>query len=136
MASTNSFPKLSRDWEGLMSACKEHSDIATLTEPLMAELDGLLTTGKALADKQASFKAQSQRATQELREVVERGKELARRLRRVAPFKLGTDNEQLVQFKIKPLRKRGSRKASPEVKPSAPPQGGESPQVAGAKPST
>jgi len=135
MASTNSFPKLLRDWEGLMSACKENPEIATLTEPLRTELDGLLAAGKDLADKQSSFKAQKQRATQELREVMEKGKELARRLRRVAPFKLGTDNEQLVQFNVKPIRKRGSRKKGPEVKPPVPPGDGEPTQTTGAKPS-
>ncbi len=45
---------------------------------------------------------------------MERGKELARRMRRVAPFQLGTDNEELVQFNVKPIRKRGSRKKAPE----------------------
>ncbi|HEV2855830.1 MAG TPA: hypothetical protein VHC97_23785 [Thermoanaerobaculia bacterium] len=133
MPDTNSFPILARDWESLMAACTEHPEIATLTEPLRAELDGLVLTGKTLADKQTAFKAQSQRATQELKEVVKRGKELARRMRRVAPFKLGTDNEELVRFKIKPLRKRVSRKKAPEVNPPAP--DGESPQTAGAKPS-
>ena len=126
MAGTNSFPILSRDWEGLMSACKEHPEIATLTGPLVAELDGVLLTGKALADRQASFTAQKQRATQELKEVVTRGKELARRLRRVAPFTLGTTNEQLVQFKVKPIRKRGaSTKKKAEAKSPAPPAGGQ-----------
>lgn len=134
MASTNSFSPLSRDWEGLMSACKEHPEIAALTGPLVAELDGVLLTGKALADKQASFTAQKQRATQELREVVVRGKELARRLRRVAPFTLGTANEQLVQFKVKPIRKRGgSTKKKSEVKPPAPPPAGESSEVTDSK---
>jgi hypothetical protein len=133
MPDTNSFPILSRDWESLMTACKEHPEIATLTEPLRVELEAVLLNGKTLADKQATFKAQSQRATQELKESVVQGKELARRLRRVAPFLLGTRNEELVRFKIKPLRKRVSRKKGPEVNPPAP--DGESPQTTGAKPS-
>lgn len=133
MASINSFPTLSRDWEGLMSACKEHPEISALTGPLVAELDGVLLTGKALADKQASFTAQKQRARQELRDVVTRGKELARRLRRVAPFTLGTTNEQLVQFKVKPIRKRGGTKKKSEVKPPAPPPDGGSPETPDSK---
>lgn len=134
MPDVNSFPVLSRDWEGLMSACKEHPEIAALSEPLRAELDGVLLTGKALADKQASLQAQKQRATQELKDVVVRGKELARRLRRIAPFQLGTDNEQLVQFKVKPRRKRIGGKKAPEVKSPAPAPSGGSPETPVTKP--
>lgn len=130
MASISSFPLLSRDWEGLSSACKEHPEIAALSEPLRAELDGVLLTGKALADRQASLQAQKQRTTQELKEVVARGKELARRLRRIAPFQLGTDNEQLVQFKVKPRR---PRKKVPEAKKPAPVLAGGSPETPAAK---
>lgn len=123
----DSFPVLSRDWEGLMSACREHPEIAALAAPLSAELDGLLLTGKALADRQDSLKGQRQRATQELKDLVVRGKELARRLRRIAPFQLGTDNEQLVQFKVKPRRKRIGGKKGTEVTPPAPPSSPEAP---------
>lgn len=116
-----------------MSACKEHPEIAALSEPLRAELDGVLLTGKALADRQASLQAQRQRTTQELKEVVARGKELARRLRRIAPFQLGTDNEQLVHFKVKPRRKRVGGKKAPEVKNPAPAPSGGSPETPAAK---
>ena len=132
MASISSFPLLSRDWEGLSSACKEHPEIAALSEPLRVELDGVLLTGKALADRQASLQAQKQRTTQELKEVVARGKELARRLRRIAPFQLGTDNEQLVQFKVKPRRPRTVKKA-PELKNPVPAPSGGSPETPAAK---
>jgi hypothetical protein len=132
MASVNSFPILSRDWEGLMSACREHPEIAALAEPFRVELDGVLLAGKALADRQASLQAQRQRATQELKDVVARGKELARRLRRIAPFQLGTDNEQLVQFSVKPRRRRIGRKKGTEVTP--PPPAGGSPETPAVKP--
>jgi len=135
MPDTRSFPKLARDWESLMTACKEHPEIATMTEPLRLELEALLADGKTLADKQASFKAQGQRATQELKDAVKKGKELARRIRRAAPFTLGTDNEELVRFKVKPLRPRVSRKKGPEVKPPVPTPDGEPAQTTGAKPS-
>lgn len=126
MAVNDSFPFLSRDWEGLTSACRQHPEIAALAGPLSAELDELLLTGKALADRQAALTAQKQRATQELKDLLVRGKELARRLRRIAPFQLGTDNEELVQFKVKPRRKRGSSKKGSELKkkPAPAPSGG------------
>jgi len=125
MATVNSFPDLTRDWEGLLASSLEHAEILVNIEPLRAPVEQALADAKTLKDRQESLKAQSQRATQELKELKNRGREAARRLRAAIRAQLGTDNELLTQFKIAPRRKRAARKPAvvkdpPQTTPTTP----------------
>lgn len=118
MAGINSFPDLTRDWEGLLAASLEHAEILVNIEPLRAPVEQALTDVKTLKDRQDSLQAQRQRTTQELKALMDRGKEAARRLRAAIKAQLGTDNELLVRFGLPPRRKR-VRKAK-TAKPATP----------------
>jgi hypothetical protein len=76
-----------------------------------------LAETKALKAWQDSARANRQRATQELDKKLEDGREKAMRFRAAVKANLGPKNEQLVQFGMVPLRKRGPREKPPEVKP-------------------
>jgi hypothetical protein len=104
---------LFRDWEKLEAACRDNLDLLTSAEPLRLAVESLLTRGRELKNRQDSLTAQKQLATQELELVKEEGREATRRLRGAVKSILGTRNELLVQFNVKPLRPRKARKATP-----------------------
>lgn len=118
------FAAETRDWEGLLAAYMDNADLLVAAEPQKLALEAILSEAKTLKDVQQSHAAVRQESTQRLNELMERGREAARRLRGAVKANLGTKNERLVQFKVKPIRKRGSRKSTAppaETPPPAPP---------------
>lgn len=121
MASITSFPILTRDWEGLLAATLANAEALVNIEPLRAPVEQALTDARTLKDRQEALTAQRQRATQELNQVLDRGREAARRLRAGIKSQLGTDNELLVHFNLPPRRKRGARKTAQKQPPQGTP---------------
>jgi hypothetical protein len=129
MPEIKSFADLIRDWVKLLAACRDNAVTLASLEPLWLVLEGLLTQGQEVKNRQDALTAQKQVATQELDALKEEGKEAARRLRGAVKSLLGSRSELLVQFNMAPLRKRGPRKvfvkqpvpatpAAPEVTPT------------------
>jgi hypothetical protein len=135
MPNTNSFADLLRDWELLLRAFQDSAEVLAPAEPQRAALDQILTAARDLKAGQDSHAAARQQMTQELSDLVRKGREQARRLRGMAKGLLGTDNERLVQFKVAPVRSR-PRKAvqKPVPTPPPPPAPPPAPEISGGTP--
>src|SRR5262245_60716514 len=120
MPNTGSYPAVIRDWQLLLAAAAENAAKMPGAEDLWQELEQLLAATIALKASQDSAKAARQRRTQELREMLDQGRELAMRLRGMAKARIGPKNEQISQFGVAPLRKRGRRARA--AQPSQTPQ--------------
>lgn len=80
------------------------------------ELEQTCRNAEEVKARQESHTAARQAATQELREILARGNDVAMRLRFAAKVKLGPRNEQRVQFGAAPLRKRSASTAKSKAK--------------------
>ncbi len=98
-----------RDWEDLLEAANDNEEVRSGASVQREALEALLVRTRALRTHQLSCAATRQQATQDLREMIAQGQELARRLRGVARALLGTKSERLVQFRVAPLRSRRNR---------------------------
>jgi hypothetical protein len=110
MATINAYGVLFREWESLVNAYQENAPTLGDIESLRAPLVSILARLKELKSRQENLEGARQQTTQEIRDLVEEGREVVRRLRVYAKARLGTRNERLTQFGVAPLRKRGSRK--------------------------
>lgn len=122
----SSFADIIRDWEALLRAVDDHAeqlpDAQRHRDALKQHLEETLT----LKARQALARATRQKNTQNLRAMVEKGKELAQRLRSVVKANIGPTDELLVNFEIAPQRKRGRRPEKPaeeEPQPTPAPAG-------------
>lgn len=117
MSNTDSYPKTTGDWEGVLAAAKENEAALPDMQEERTALEQTLAKVKGLKDLQASHAAAKQVATQELKQTLVEGRILAEKLRDAAKFKIGRRSERLVQFKVAPLRKRAPRKATDVKQP-------------------
>lgn len=99
------------DWQRLIGAARLHESRKPELKWMLDELQDRLDRAKALDCERASLQARKQKATQDLRHVREEGKDLASRTRSLLKATLGTQNERLTQFNIRPRRPYGRRKA-------------------------
>jgi septal ring factor EnvC (AmiA/AmiB activator) len=120
MPNTDSFPKVTSDWEGVLAAAEENAALLPDVQAEQTELKQKLEKVKSLKDRQSSFRAAKQETTQELKKTLAEGRQIAEKLRDAAKFKIGRRNERLVQFQVAPLRKRaGKGKAKAKAKKKA-----------------
>lgn len=98
------------DWDQLIAAARRRVAKNPQIREVLEALERLRDRGKALDHERQSLQARHQRATQELREVKEEGKDLAMRLRAGLKSILGPRSEALVEFNIRPRRPYGPRK--------------------------
>ncbi len=126
MANTpNSFADLLRDWELLLEAANDNESVQTGAQTQREALATAMDQVRAQKARQDSCTARRQQATQELREMVDNGRELARRLRGITKAILGTKSERLVQFRVSPIRSRPRRlDRSPTTARATDPAGG------------
>ncbi len=116
----SSFADIIRDWELLLEAANDNESVQAGAQNQRVALQAILVQVRAQKARQDSCTATRQQATQDLNDMVEHGRELARRLRGVAKSILGTKSERLVQFRVSPIRSRARRlDRSPEVSPVA-----------------
>lgn len=107
------------DWEGLVAAGRKNAGQLPDIETVLAPLQGVIEEVKTLKVQQKDLEGNRQAATQRLKELRLRGVEEARRLRDYIRSRLGSKNEQLVQFGVMPIRRR-SRKTKIELPPEEP----------------
>ncbi len=117
MNAPKSFADILQDWELLLEAANDNEETLSPAAPVRQALALALAETRALKARQDSHGASRQQATQELYALVEKGKELARRLRGMTKGLLGTRTERLVQFKVAPIRAQRGRKKK-EVRPA------------------
>ncbi len=126
MPIATSYPDIVEDWEGLLTSARNNADKLPDIGRHTTALEQVLGQTKAMKALQQSHTAARQEATQELNKLLAQGRELAIRLRAVVKGEIGPLNERLVQFKVKPIRKRPRKPAEkpPEpTTPAAPPAG-------------
>jgi hypothetical protein len=117
----NSFADVVLDWEGLLTGAQENLELLPSVESHRLALEQHLQLTKTVKARQEAHTAGRQEATQELRELLVRGRELAIRFRNVVRADLGPKSERLVRFGISPLRKRTRRSTPADGKPETPP---------------
>jgi hypothetical protein len=101
-----------QEWHQILGSYRDNAEVLGLTtaEPLRAALEESLLRVKELKALQLHYIGLKQRTTQELREETKLGRERARCLRSAVRAVMGTDNEQLVVFKVAPIRKGRRRR--------------------------
>jgi hypothetical protein len=105
------------DWQRLLSAMMENAELLGDVTAEKTALEKALAQVQEGKVQQDLFLGQKQRTTQLLRDALAQGKEAARQVRLLVKLRLGPRNEKLVQFRVAPLRKRGSRKVALTKKP-------------------
>ncbi len=126
MSIETSYPGTVDDWDGLLTSARNNADKLPDISRHTTALELVLGQTKAMKALQQSHTAARQEATQELKKLLAQGRELAIRVRSVVKGEIGPTNERLVQFKVKPIRKRPRKteEKPPEVTtPAAPPAG-------------
>jgi len=98
------------DWDSLIAAARRRVAKHPEIMPVLEVLESLRDRSKALRAECQSLQARRQAATQELNQAREEGQESARRLRSILKSALGTQNEALVEFNVRPRRPYGPRK--------------------------
>lgn len=104
------------EWEGLVTAAKENAEKLPTAEPHRVVMEGTLNDFKSIKALQDTHRAGKQKATQDLGELLARGKEHAARLRGAIKADLGLKSEELIHYGISPVRPR-TRRAVALVKP-------------------
>jgi hypothetical protein len=115
MATVNSFADVISHWQNLLAACADNASSLTAAEPQRLVVEQMLKNVMDLKALQDSHRGAKQQVRQQLDQILKDGREAARRLQGAVKANLGTSNERLVQFNIKPIRPRGARK--PKVVP-------------------
>ncbi len=98
------------DWDSLIAAARRRVAKHPEITPVLEELERVRDRSKALRAERQSLQARRQAATQELQQAREEGKDFAIRLRAILKSVLGTQNEALVEFNVRPRRPYGPRK--------------------------
>ncbi len=117
MPNITSYAGLFREWESLVAACEENTDLLADISSVKDPLIDILGRARGLKNRQENLEGERRQITQELRELAEQGREAARRVRGLVKARLGAKSERLPQFGVAPIRKR-TRSAKPiEVPP-------------------
>ncbi|HEV2856081.1 MAG TPA: hypothetical protein VHC97_25055 [Thermoanaerobaculia bacterium] len=106
MPKINSYPDVTDDWVGVLDASEKSPDLQPLIETDRQSLRQVLAEVQGLRGRQAELNALRKDTTQQLRVAVERGKELAIRIRSMVRGRIGPKSELLTLWKVAPLRKR------------------------------
>lgn len=101
-----SYADVIRDWEKLLTSADERKEQLPNIEVFRQSMVEILAEAKAIKARQDSFTGDRQRASQELSEVILRGREVVGRLRQAIRAQIGLKNELLILFGVRPLRKR------------------------------
>jgi hypothetical protein len=128
--SQTTYVKTVGDWELLLAAVAEHAPSLTDVEDLRVGLEQLLAQARTLKARQDTARANRQRNTQELKAVLEQGRDYAMRIRALSKARLGPKNESVVRFGVAPLRKRSPRARPAEPVPPTEPPAPSSPPAA------
>lgn len=104
------------DWWQLLTAAEPYRDNKKMKDEI-AMLQSAYDRLKELSALRDELQARRQRATQEMGEVKDQGKDAAIRVRSLLRVALGTTNERLVQFGVAPRRAR-RRRSTPAEDPA------------------
>jgi hypothetical protein len=106
MPKITAYGKTFRDWEGLLGAVERNAATISVDEALKTELSNLLAKVREIKVEQEDLLGKSRGMTQVLRQTVDDGKEVARKIRALVLGRLGSKTELLKQYGIPPGRRR------------------------------
>jgi hypothetical protein len=104
------------DWEATLTNCRNRAAELPDLSSYIVPLETLLAEAKVLTARKKSLRGVKQQETLDLQEVMSNGREAAIRLRAALKAHYGPKSERLIEFGMRPLRKR-VRKPEAEVKP-------------------
>ncbi len=107
------YAKTVERWRQFLAQVEETGVKVPGPDGKMAELAAMHERAQQLVTERAVLKAAMQTATQELQEILEKGRMKHTVLRLSLKEELGDGNELLVAFGIRPSRKRSQRRKKP-----------------------
>jgi hypothetical protein len=118
MPEITAYGPLFRDWEGVSGACAQNAIWVPKSEAIRPELDTILAQARELKIQQVNLEDQKA-VTQRLQQLVQSGREAARKIRNQVKAELGAKSKHLTQFGMVPIRNRARKTKAPAVKPPA-----------------
>jgi len=97
-------------WRMFLDALSEELANAKENKRQVAELAAMYVRAQQLVNERAAHQAAMQTATRELQAILRTGRVTVSYLRSSMKIRFGLDSERLVQFGIKPSRRRSRRK--------------------------
>jgi hypothetical protein len=129
--------KIFRDWEALLGACDKSASLLAGGESLQTELGALLVQGREIKLQQENLDGSRKAVTQNLVQLEDRGKEVARKLRAFVVSRIGTKTELGKMFGLVPTGRKPKKAKTPAAaKPPAPPVSHASPAAEKAEPAS
>lgn len=117
----NSFGERMKHWKGLVAGSKANATDLEVVSGYTNRLDELLPLTEQANARQMQAQAEFQQSTRDQEALVEEALELANRIRSGVRTIYGVRSEKLVEFGLKPQRKRGRLKSRKKpVEASAP----------------
>src|SRR6185436_10664667 len=113
MPSVTAQSDITFDWRGLIEATDRNPEMLPIVQGERDALEQFLGSFETLKARQDELKGLRQEVTQQLKEVLVQGKEVAIRIRSVVRGKIGPKNERLVHFNVAPIRKRPRKPVKP-----------------------
>jgi hypothetical protein len=118
----SSYADYVQDWESLVAAVQENASLLPNVDLHLEELTDAMDELRQRKARQELHTGARQKATQDLGDALEIGKEAAVKLRGFVKAKLGPKNELLVRFGMAPVRPRLRRALKPPTPPPFPEQ--------------
>jgi hypothetical protein len=113
----SSYADYVQDWESLVAAVQENASLLPNVDIHLEELTDAMDDLRQRKARQGLHAGARQKATQDLGDALEIGKEAAVKLRGFVKSKLGPKNELLVRFGMAPVRPRLRRVLKPPTPP-------------------
>ena len=115
-----SFADVVTDWEQLLTKVTANATDLSFLEDTRVSLATVLQGAKDASARQSTFKAQFQQATRDLEDNLDKGRDLATRLRNGIRTRYGLKAEKLADFNLRPRRQGQTKKKNPDPVPAPP----------------
>lgn len=118
-----SFADVITDWEKLLATVTANKDDLQSLDSYRQQLEAEVAGARSANMRQSAAKAETQQSTRDLEGSLQRGRELAEKLRMGIKIRYGKRSEKLTEFGLKVFRPGGKKKSATTVKPQ--PQAGQ-----------
>jgi hypothetical protein len=125
MRRKTSYADFLTDWQHLLATVNAIPELSGSRHK--ANLENLMSQIALLTTRQAQLQAAKQTASLDLKQLIVNGKDVERDLTAAMKAHFGSRSEELVQFRVAPLRQ--SRKAKPGGSETPPSNGGSTPEA-------
>jgi len=115
--SKTSFADVVTEWEQLLTKVTANATDLTFLDDSHASLATVLQGAKDASARQSTFRALFQQATRDLEDNLNKGRDLATRLRNGIRTRYGLKAEKLADFNLRPRRNPKAKKKSPDPEP-------------------